>query len=66
MDCVCACMSLCQLPTRGRRPTKRCLQGFGWAIAKSLAEAGAEVSLGVWVWFLCTAAALVVNITSRQ
>lgn len=24
-------------------------QGFGWAIAKSLAEAGAEISLGVWV-----------------
>jgi pyruvate dehydrogenase E2 component (dihydrolipoamide acetyltransferase) len=27
-----------------RRP-----QGFGWAIAKALAEAGAEISLGVWV-----------------
>lgn len=25
------------------------LQGFGWAIAKCLAEAGAEISLGVWV-----------------
>jgi hypothetical protein len=25
------------------------LQGFGWAIAKALAEAGAEISLGVWV-----------------
>lgn len=24
-------------------------QGFGWAIAKALLEAGAEVSLGVWV-----------------
>lgn len=24
-------------------------QGFGWAIAKALAEAGAEISLGVWV-----------------
>ncbi len=24
-------------------------QGFGWAIAKCLAEAGASVSLGVWV-----------------
>ncbi|KAI7843055.1 hypothetical protein COHA_003229 [Chlorella ohadii] len=24
-------------------------QGFGWAIAKCLAEAGAEISLGVWV-----------------
>ncbi len=24
-------------------------QGFGWAIAKMLAEAGAEISLGVWV-----------------
>ncbi|GAX74103.1 hypothetical protein CEUSTIGMA_g1552.t1 [Chlamydomonas eustigma] len=24
-------------------------QGFGWAIAKALQEAGAEVSLGVWV-----------------
>ncbi|KAL3136928.1 hypothetical protein ABBQ32_006534 [Trebouxia sp. C0010 RCD-2024] len=24
-------------------------QGFGWAIAKQLAEAGAEISLGVWV-----------------
>ena len=24
-------------------------QGFGWAISKCLAEAGAEVSLGVWV-----------------
>lgn len=24
-------------------------QGFGWAIAKALAEAGAKVSLGVWV-----------------
>ncbi|KAG1656266.1 hypothetical protein FOA52_011914 [Chlamydomonas sp. UWO 241] len=24
-------------------------QGFGWAIAKNLLEAGAEVSLGVWV-----------------
>lgn len=23
--------------------------GFGWAIAKSLAEAGAEISIGVWV-----------------
>ena len=30
------------------------LQGFGWAIAKALAEAGAEISLGVWV---CTLAA---------
>jgi enoyl-[acyl-carrier-protein] reductase (NADH) len=27
------------------------LQGFGWAIAKSLADAGAEISLGVWVKF---------------
>lgn len=26
-----------------------CLQGFGWAIAKALAEAGCEISLGVWV-----------------
>ena len=26
-----------------------CAQGFGWAIAKALAEAGAEISLGVWV-----------------
>ena len=26
-----------------------CMQGFGWAIAKALAEAGAEISLGVWV-----------------
>jgi NAD(P)-dependent dehydrogenase (short-subunit alcohol dehydrogenase family) len=26
-----------------------CPQGFGWAIAKALAEAGAEISLGVWV-----------------
>lgn len=25
------------------------MQGFGWAIAKALAEAGAEISLGVWV-----------------
>lgn len=25
------------------------VQGFGWAIAKCLAEAGAEISLGVWV-----------------
>ena len=25
------------------------VQGFGWAIAKQLAEAGAEISLGVWV-----------------
>ena len=25
------------------------VQGFGWAIAKALAEAGAEISLGVWV-----------------
>lgn len=25
------------------------LQGFGWAIAKACAEAGAEISLGVWV-----------------
>eukprot|EP00955_Chlamydomonas_euryale_P072136 361306-Chlamydomonas_euryale.AAC.4 len=24
-------------------------QGFGWAIAKSLYQAGAEISLGVWV-----------------
>jgi enoyl-[acyl-carrier protein] reductase I len=24
-------------------------QGFGWAIAKCLAEAGAEISIGVWV-----------------
>eukprot|EP00983_Pelagomonas_calceolata_P059855 1146110-Pelagomonas_calceolata.AAC.10 len=24
-------------------------QGFGWGIAKALAEAGAEISLGVWV-----------------
>ena len=24
-------------------------QGFGWAIAKAMAEAGAEISLGVWV-----------------
>ncbi|KAG2497750.1 hypothetical protein HYH03_004022 [Edaphochlamys debaryana] len=24
-------------------------QGFGWAIAKALAEAGCEISLGVWV-----------------
>ena len=26
-----------------------CKQGFGWAIAKCLAEAGAEISIGVWV-----------------
>lgn len=25
------------------------MQGFGWAIAKCLAEAGAEISIGVWV-----------------
>ena len=24
-------------------------QGFGWAIAKALGEAGAEIALGVWV-----------------
>lgn len=30
-------------------PGSRLLQGFGWAIAKCLAEAGAEISLGVWV-----------------
>ena len=24
-------------------------QGFGWQIAKAMAEAGAEISLGVWV-----------------
>ena len=24
-------------------------QGFGWAIAKSLAEAGAEILIGTWV-----------------
>jgi hypothetical protein len=28
-------------------------QGFGWAIAKALAEAGAEISLGVWVSLPC-------------
>jgi hypothetical protein len=28
---------------------RRSPQGFGWAIAKALAEAGAEISLGVWV-----------------
>lgn len=27
------------------------IQGFGWAIAKALSEAGASVSLGVWVSF---------------
>ncbi len=27
-------------------------QGFGWAIAKAMAEAGAELSLGVWVRML--------------
>lgn len=32
------------------RAAARCApQGFGWAIAKALAEAGAEISLGVWV-----------------
>jgi len=34
------------------------IQGFGWAIAKALAEAGAEISLGVWVntcFLLCSA-----------
>jgi enoyl-[acyl-carrier protein] reductase I len=30
-------------------PFNPLLQGFGWAIAKCLAEAGAEISLGVWV-----------------
>ena len=34
------------------------MQGFGWAIAKALAEAGAEISLGVWVSSLYTALAL--------
>ena len=29
------------------------MQGFGWAIAKQLAEAGAEISLGVWVSACC-------------
>lgn len=29
------------------------IQGFGWAIAKQLAEAGAEISLGVWVSTCC-------------
>ena len=31
------------------RPHPTTPQGFGWAIAKQLAEAGAEISLGVWV-----------------
>lgn len=31
------------------RQIRPSLQGFGWAIAKALAEAGAEISLGVWV-----------------
>ena len=31
------------------QPTLHAPQGFGWAIAKNLAEAGAEISLGVWV-----------------
>ncbi len=30
-------------------PPASALQGFGWAIAKALAEAGADISLGVWV-----------------
>lgn len=30
-------------------PTHHSIQGFGWAIAKSLAEAGCEISIGVWV-----------------
>jgi enoyl-[acyl-carrier protein] reductase I len=54
------CMALCLThpfnqadvhPTNNpHQPTNQlATQGFGWAIAKALAEAGAEISLGVWV-----------------
>lgn len=35
--------------THATAPLVPAPQGFGWAIAKCLAEAGAEISLGVWV-----------------
>jgi hypothetical protein len=46
--------SLSLMQYRMRQPATNavcCLfwQGFGWAIAKALAEAGCEISLGVWV-----------------
>ncbi len=45
-SCCCICAELCpHKPAFTTAPT----QGFGWAIAKALAEAGAEISLGVWV-----------------
>lgn len=42
-------MSHCPPDLRVDRRDRPPLQGFGWAIAKCLAEAGAEISLGVWV-----------------
>jgi hypothetical protein len=39
-------------PIAPHKPTTQTKQGFGWAIAKALAEAGAEISLGVWVRLL--------------
>lgn len=40
-----------------------CVKGFGWAISKCLAEAGAEVSLGVWV---SETLALMSSVSTRQ
>jgi hypothetical protein len=39
----------CRRRLRSAQHPCRAAQGFGWAIAKCLAEAGAEISLGVWV-----------------
>lgn len=48
--CVsCACCSSARLTRQILLSPHSPRQGFGWAIAKKLAEAGAEISLGVWV-----------------
>jgi hypothetical protein len=59
--------SLSLMQYRMRQPATNavcCLfwQGFGWAIAKALAEAGCEISLGVWV----SGGPLLVIVSTRQ
>ena len=61
-----ACSVTHSMRSRATDSLQGCSQGFGWAIAKALAEAGAEISLGVWVSTLAAALCVLHCLRNRK